>query len=151
MGRILLNLSCDDRSLWRTFHRNDVISGPRPFKLVKCQLLSQSLSGEASSVLDCFNCLASDTGCCSMVVLSWWPRSVSEQRGIVKIVGVLPIYRGLKKTMYKHCQSFVIDMVEAETTMRCGSVVDNVLRLLQLVCQQACLDLTGDVGGVHNP
>ena len=89
LGRILLNLSCDGRSLWRTFHRNDVISGPRPFNLAKCQLLSQSLSGEASSVLDGFNCLASDTGCCSMVMLSssrrvyhWLQLMVATFRGV---------------------------------------------------------------------
>ena len=56
---------------------------------------------------------------------------VSEQRGMVK--------------------SFILDMVEAKTTMKCGSVNEHVLKVLQLVCQQPCLDLTGDVGGVHNP
>ena len=51
LGRILANLSSLGRSLCRRFQRKLVASGPRPLSLALLQLLSQSVSGEASSAL----------------------------------------------------------------------------------------------------
>ena len=57
LGIILATLSSEGKILWRSFHKKLVASEPRPLSLARFQVNSQSVLGDANSVLELMYCI----------------------------------------------------------------------------------------------